>query len=315
MQNLSNLFTDLFDDPKITNNRLHTYGINQVSRLTANNPAALYTPIITATTTALSALNNIMVAHGSSKGSREGSTRTKKETKEALTDYISQQEGLVKSVFGKKSGPYQEFFPQGVSVFSKGTEAEYNEAVQIILTKGEKYETQLGTPFLEQLVLLNNAWFEAYTTQGDDTVVTDNTGTQEDVAAKTLKLQLTKNAMFIAYNNINSTTAYDTYFDTTLLFASHRLHIYKGTAAINSTSVVHEIEYSEGKQFHMKNKGAVTLSFQMWLDDTPVGNSFEVLSGKVVEKSFADFFTVGNSLRVTNASTTTPSEYEVRELA
>lgn len=315
MQDLSNLFKDLFEDPKITNNRLVTYGTDQISRLVNNNPAAVYATIITETNATVAVLNDIVVERESSISTREGSTVTKNATQINLTEYISQQEGLVKSVFGKDSGQYQEFFPKGLSAFHQGTDMEYDNATKVVMEKAIKYETELGSTFKTKITVLYDAWHKAYTTQGTDTVTADNDGTEEKTAATALRLQLTKNALFIAFNNVGIDAAFDTYFDTTLLFAQHRTHFYKGVAAANSTSVVHDITYSAGKHLHMKNKGAVDITFQMWLGNTPVGNNYTVQPGKVVDKSFAEFFSNGDSLRVTNASTTTESAYEVREVA
>ena len=313
MQVLSNLFTDLFDDPKITNNRLVAFANDQILRLSANNPAAVYTPISTATTTAANALNAIIVLRESDTRTREGSTVGKKETRKDLVKYISKKEGLVKSVFGKPSTQYEEFFPQGLTPLRQGTEMEFDNAAEVIVQKAIKYEAELGGAFRTELTDLYGFWNTAYNRQNTDTVTADNDGSQETAAATTLRLQLTENALFIAYKNVGVPTAYATYFDTTLLFAQHRSRLYKGVAAFNSVSKVHAIAYSGGKSLNMKNQGAVDLSFQLWLGETPVGNSFTVQPGKSVKKQLSDFFSVGDNLRVTNASTTTDSAYQVRE--
>ena len=315
MQDLSNLFGDLLEDPKITNNRKVIFGNDQIVRLTDNNPAGIYTPIITATTAAVNALSVIIVARESDTSTREGSTVTKNRTRTALVEFISRKEGLIKSVFGKTSGQYQEFFPQGLSAFHSGTEMEFNNAAKVVLEKAHKFEIELGSAFVTELNSLYEFWDTAYNRKNNDTVTADNDGSEEATKAKELQLQLTKNALFIAYNNVGVATAYATYFDTALLFAPHRTRIYKGTVAANTVSMVHEVEYSAGKKFHMKNKGAVDLSFQLWLGETPVGNTFTVQPGKTVKKSMSDFFGLGDNLRVTNSSTTTAGAYEVRQLA
>ena len=315
MQDLSKLFINLFDDQRITNNRLVTFAEDQITRLTDNNPASVYDGIIAETTTATTELKNLIVEHGSQTSTREGSTVSKNTAQQQLTQYIGQQEGLVKSVFGKNSAEYQEFFPQGLTAFRTGTEEEYDNKTKIVVEKAVKYVTQLGVPFKTSVTQLYDAWHTAYMTQGDSTVTADNTATEEQTAAAALQLQLSKNALFIASNNVDKPSAYDTYFDTSLLFAQHRTHIYKGTAPVNSTSIVHNIEYSAGKHFVMKNKGAVELTFGMFLGNTPVGNSFTMQPGAVLEKSFAEFFSTGDSLRVTNNSATIEGIYEVREVA
>lgn len=315
MQNLSKLFDDFFDDKEITNNRLITFGNDHLSRLSANNPASVYAAIITATTTALTNLSSVIVVHDSSEGTREGSTVTKKGAHKALTEYISMKEGLIKSVFGKTSSQYQEFFPRGLAEFYHGTEMEYDTETKVFVEKAVKYQDDLGNAFVVELTNLFNTWHNAYTTQNDDTVVTDNSAGNVAAAAKVLRLQLTKNSLFVAYNNVDSTTAFELYFDITLLFPQHRTHIYKGVASENSTSKVHDIMYSSGKHFILKNKGAVELSFQLWLGNTPVGNSFTVAPSLVLEKAYTDFFSNGDSLRVTNASTTIDGIYEVRDIS
>ena len=315
MKDLSELFEDFFNDLKITNDRMVTYAEDQETRLTDNNPANVYDDIIADTNTKAVALKDILVSRTSDTNTRIGSTTSKDEAKKDLIDYISRKEGLVKSTFGKGSAQYKEFFPQGLTGIRKATEEQFDTMTRVITEKAEKYETQLGSTFKSEVTALFNTWHTAYTTQNEDSVSADNAGTEEAEEATTLRLQLTKNALFIAYNNVGDPEAFDTYFDMNKLFAQKRTHIYKGEAPAGSTTQVHELEYSAGKNLHMKNKGAVALSFQMWLNGSPVGDAFTVQPGEVVKKSYSDFFGVGDSLHVTNDSATVEGLYEVRDIA
>lgn len=314
MIQLEEIFKNWFDDITITPERLKAFAQDHVSRLTANNPGSVYTPIITATNTRISELDAAITARASDAGAQTGSVYTKDTARKNYQDYISRKEGLIKSTFGKPSAVYNEFFPQGLSAFHKATDEEFLNLAQTAVEKATTYETELGATFKTELTALFNAYKNALEAVVLDKGETSDAQTDERLAAYNLQIQLVTNVHTVALQNVEQGELALTYFNQSLLFAQQRKHIYKGGLAANESKEACTFEYGTGKSFRIKNKGAQAFTVQMKFNGVLVGNAFTVQSGKELEKTFPDFYTVGNALQITSTGTL-PGEYQVEEFA
>ena len=314
MIQLEDIFQNFFADEKITTERLKAFAQDNVSRLTANNPGSVYNSIITATNTRITELDTAITARASDAGAQTGSVFTKDAARAAFQDYISRKEGLVKSTFGKPSAQYNEFFPQGLSAFHKATDEEFLNLAQTAVEKATTYETELGATFKTELTALFNAYKDALEATIDSKGETSDAQTDERLATYNLQIQLVTNVHTVALQNIEQGELALTYFNQSLLFAQQRKHLYKGELAANESKEVCTFEYGTGKSFRIKNKGAQAFTVQMKFNGALVGNAFTVASGKELEKTFPDFYTVGNALQISSTGTL-PGEYYIEELS
>ena len=300
MEQINDLFTDFFNKPIITNERLGTFALDHIARVVANNPGGVFAGIIASTQTATEALGAAYVQKDATMGDQKGSTSTKNLARKAFSAYISQQEGTIRGKFGKTSEAYIQFFPNGLSAFNKATDTGYGLLVQNIVNRATQYVADLGVPFKDAVTELADKYLnaeESQTTEKGDVSSTIGVMLTERTD---LTKQLTINALTIALQFPLDTEKANIYFNTSLLFAQKRKRIYKGEPAANTTALVTKIVFEAGKFVKMNNKGADELTFQMFLQGNPVGNSFTVAAGEEEEKQMSDFFSNADELKVTN---------------
>ncbi len=315
MKKLQDLFTDLFDDKeRITDERLISYGLDHLTRIISNNPGAAFNAIRADTETALNAFGIAVEAEGGNIGDRKGYTIVKALARINFNDFISRKEGLVKSTFGSPSLQYSQFFPNGLTVFYRASDTSYIGLVNNIVARATQYEVDLGLTFKTDAIALADAYINAEDSQTIEK--SEVAGSKEEVQEKRADLtrQFTINALTIALQFPLDETKVHVYFDTSLLFAAHRKHIYKGKPEAGVTEKVADLEYSAGKFILMENQGATELTFQMHLNGSPVGNSFTLANGQELEKREDDFFTNADSLYVTNNGALI-GQYKVEEIA
>lgn len=300
MQDLKIMFSDLFNDTRITNERLGTFTLDHLGKLTANNPGNVFNTIIADTQTKLTAFGAAYQLKGTNVGNQKGSTLTKLQTRKDFTAYIRQQEGTIRGKFGKSSEPYMQFFPNGLSAFNTATDSGYMDLVNNIIARATQYVADLGNDFKDAVTTLGEAYKTAEVTQTNEKGDVSNSRDAVTTERTDLTEQLTTNVLTIALQFIGQTDKESIYFNTSLLFPQHRKRIYKGTPAAGATVLVTKISYEAGKFVKMENKGAADLTFQMYLQGNPVGNSFSVLSGNTVEKKMSDFFSNADELKATN---------------
>lgn len=303
MINLEILFSDLFNEEKIINPRLASYTNDHLARMVSNNPGGVFNTIIANTETAVTAFGVALELKGSSIGNRKGTTVTKNQARKSFTTYIRQQEGTIKGKFGQESEPYIQFFPNGLTVFNNATDIGYQELVDNIVARATQYVADLGVPFKDAVTALADDYTNAEDAQTTEKGDVSNADAVLDTERTDLTKQLTINALTIALQFPLQPDKVETYFDTSLLFAQKRKRIYKGQPAAGATALVAKIVFEAGKNVKMNNKGAGPLTFQMFLQGNPVGNSFAVTAGKKLEKKMSDFFSNADELRVTNTGT------------
>lgn len=314
MKKISDLFSDFFDNERISNLRLDTYAKDHLARIVANNPGSVFDSIITNTQDAISKFGQALNAIGGDIGDRKASTFTKNQAREAFNAFIRQKEGIIKGTFGKPSAAYTQFFPDGLSPFSTASDQGYELLLNNIKDRAAQYETELGIPFGTQVNQLADAYLNAEADQTDEKG--DVSASRDQLADVTRKLQaqLTINALTIALQFPLDTTKYNVYFDTSLLFPQKRKHIFRGEPAAGALVKVTDLTYEAGTTIRMKNKGASPLQFQMHLQGNPVGEAFTVENGQTLSQRMDEFFTSADSLFVTNLGTLI-GKYEVDEIA
>ena len=300
MINLEMLFNDLFNEGKITNERLGTFTLDHIGRVTANNPGSVFNTIITNTHNAFDAFGDAYQLKGANIGDQKGKTITKNQAREAFTNYIRQQEGTIRGKFGVESEPYQQFFPQGLNAFNKATDTGYMGLVNNIIARANQYIADLGTPFRDEVVALGQAYKDAESAQTNEKGDVSNARGGLRTERTDLTKQLTINVLTIALQFPLETEKANIYFNTSLLFAQKRKRIYKGEPAAGATVQVTKIVFEAGKFVKMENKGATSLTFQMYLQGNPVGNSFTVEAVSELEKKMSDFYGTADALKVTN---------------
>ena len=119
-----------------------------------------------------------------------------------------------------------------------------------------------------------------------------------------LTLQLTKNALFIAYNNVANEKVIDNFFRITLLHNRQKKHTTKCIAFAFSSTEAIKLNYASNKRLRIMNKGKVTITAQMTLNGETVGNAFKIIPRKIIDKTFTDFCNNANAIQILNPYST-----------
>ena len=125
MESIDNLFINLFEVQGVTNSRLVTFTQSHLALMQTANPGGAFTPLIVATQPLLTAFEQSLTQRLGSIGLSKSETFGKRKARLAFTAFIRQHEGTVRSVFGKDSGTYREFFPHGLTAYDRFSGPRY----------------------------------------------------------------------------------------------------------------------------------------------------------------------------------------------
>jgi hypothetical protein len=144
MMDLKRLFKNHFDTKEISDDNLRKFAEIHLERLSANNTAAQFTAMITATTTAYQDYFGAMTNEDTRFAIQQGLTITMKNIVEDFKKSVSQKEGLIRGNFGKESAEYQEFFPAGLTEYSSATLANIELLMKRMAASTTTHQATLG---------------------------------------------------------------------------------------------------------------------------------------------------------------------------
>jgi len=260
MLNLINFFRILFNTSRISDLNLRKFCEDNLQRMIANNPGGIYTILITDTTTAYNGYYGAITDEDARTAIKEGSTIAMNNAMKDFQDNVSQQEGIIRGTYGKTSPIYQEFFPHGLTEYSNANLQGVGVLMDRMVTASTAHQADLGVPFLTLFTNLRDTFFTARTAQlnliGDVAGKKDVTETTRD----DVEIQLMRNVLFIAYNNVGNTSAANTYFDQSFIRPKQQ-KTYSGDVPANETVNAAERTFEETDDIVLKNTGTTALTF------------------------------------------------------
>lgn len=142
-----------------------------------------------------------------------GGTITKDEALQLIRSTVRQREGRIRDHFPKGSGPYTEFFPQGLTATTKATAAQITGVLDRLIAAADKYKTALGPELLAEFTALKATYAGAREGQLD--AKGDLAQARADLAAArtVLELQLGRNILAIASHHLGHPERAADYFD------------------------------------------------------------------------------------------------------
>lgn len=217
MINLNVFFKSHFDTQFISDDNLRKFADIHLQRLTANNPGAIYTPLITALGTAYTNYFGAIGDEAVKIAVREGSTIVLMAEIAKFKHDVSQKEGTVRGLYGVDSGTYQEFFPQGVTAYTNADLTNIHTFTQLMMDAATAHAADVGPAFVTLFTDYHTnilAYRQAQLAlMGEVEGKRDVTETTRNV----IEVQLMKNVLIIASNNVGNFSAVDTYFDQSFI--------------------------------------------------------------------------------------------------
>ena len=198
MMNLRNMFKVIFDDERISDEKLAKFTEIHIQKLAANNNNGRYTTLISETNAAYEAYFGAMKDEDTKFAIQQSHTKSMQAVFEEFKKMISQKEGLVRSFWNTDSPTYQEFFPLGVTEYSTSTLANVEVLMNRIVTAARAHEKDLGEAFINLFTDIQTRFISARTAQLQKK---GEVSGSKDVAVKkrgSLERQLMKNLLTLA---------------------------------------------------------------------------------------------------------------------
>ncbi len=198
MLDLRKVFTNWFKDPAISFSELLSYASHHLQRMVANNPGAALNARITATTTALSAVESGVTDVGTKAAIQKSKTEIKNTYREVLPENIRKIHAAVVAVYGDPSPELTECFPEGRAIFAKCRDEQLNNKLSQLLAALTPKEAQVGETAVSNAAGLLSTWIAIYAAQGEAVAQRESTAGSRDAAKAALQLQLYLNVLELA---------------------------------------------------------------------------------------------------------------------
>ncbi|MGE0078445.1 MAG: carboxypeptidase-like regulatory domain-containing protein [Bacteroidales bacterium] len=217
MINLSTLFRNHFGAKCISDDKLKVFSEDHIQRLTANNEGGLFTTLITETTTAHNQYFGQISSEATGKALQKSQTKVVDDIMDSFKDEISRREGLIKSMFGKDSSTYIEFFPNGISEYRNARKANIETLIVRMATVAANHSAQVGEEFVKVFTDFQTSYTEARNSQMNQKGTVSAIKSNAKSTRSTLELQLVKNLHFIAYTFPGDEDRCGTFFDQSIV--------------------------------------------------------------------------------------------------
>lgn len=199
MINLTTLFKNHFDSSKISDEKLKVFSEDHIQRISVNNGSGLFTAIINDTVAAHTAYFGNITGEATNKAIQKSRTASVDNVISTFKEEVSRKEGHIKSLFGKDSVTYIEFFPRGISEYGSATKANVETLINRVVNVANTHSSEVGSDFINAFTNIQTNYTAARNAQlskiGE--VKANKTTTRTTRAA--LEIQLTKNLHYIGY--------------------------------------------------------------------------------------------------------------------
>lgn len=234
------LFGNLFNEEAITPMRLANFAQDALNKLTAAaNPDFSF--IISKLTAPLAALQTQLGSVDTSLTQQRGATLTNNQVLADFIDMMRTQEGVIaNAVGGFKSPGYLQFYPHGLSEYSKATKPQMPVLVNRVKAAATSFATQLGEPLATSLQSFATAWENSRNEQQQQMGTVGDNRTERTTAEINVQLALVfavHNVGAIFPGNVGQCSSY---FDFSLLYPQahpHKAVMFSGDIAANGVAV------------------------------------------------------------------------------
>lgn len=197
MLHLETIFKNFFADKKISDDHLKEFTEDHLQRLVANNGGGMFAQVLADTQNSYNGYFGNIAGEDINTAVRKSLTLSADNLIKAFKKTVSRKEGTIKGLYAADSPAYQEFFPRGLTEYSKASKANIETLMNRMVNASNARLADLGAPFVQLFTDLRDNYVTARTLQlgkkGD--VTTRKTATKTSRAV--LELQLTKNIHYI----------------------------------------------------------------------------------------------------------------------
>ena len=312
MKNLGGYCLNIFANSRVGDAKFRMFCEFHLQGLINNNPGGIYDTIIALLSSAYMNYYGALEDEATKLAIREGKTVAMKDSRKKVSGFISRQEGLVRSKWGKDSAEYQEFYPQGVSVYLLASLGDFAIMLERYKNSVTAHAAELGAAFVTEATTLIENFLSIRSSQINLMAIVSGKRTASSISREALEMQVMENLLFIASKNVGKPEKISAYFDQSIIRLAVK-KIRRGKVAVNSTKKILMHTFRADEMLTFKNKGNVELVFGMCEDSLQtVINGISVPSGdskRVTAKELGDLN--HKYLNVTNIGAVAAGAYEV----
>ena len=184
---------------------------------TAKNAGGEYTQIITDSNATYSQFYGNYLLEDTSFVIQQGLTITVDNIIAEFKSGVKQQEGLIRSNFNVGTPEYEEFFPLGITEYTRADKENVLTMMERMVNRGTAYLAQLGQPFVDLFTDILSRYSAARTAQLQKMGTTKDLDTQTDQFQIEGADQLFHNLLFIADNFRNQPEIVTDFFDESIV--------------------------------------------------------------------------------------------------
>lgn len=190
MRNLSRFLDNPFDDKDISVAELVAFTTDHLERMTANNSGGELSARITATSQALSQVEDCLTDDQGKLGLRKARKQAKDNFRQTLPAAVAKIVAAVIAQYGDASPEVTECVPAGRSIFSTCRDDQVEVHLQTLLTAITAHQADLGAPLVTAATNLKNAWVTIHTASEASTGGKTTTQEGKKLARENLQLML-----------------------------------------------------------------------------------------------------------------------------
>lgn len=321
MIELAKYFRILFLSARISRSRLKDFTEDHIQRLTANNPAGIFTTILTNVSTAYNTYYGDMASESVNQAVQEGKTVAMNESRTVVETFISEGQGLIDYTYRNNRSVYEEFFPRGMEEYYQASISEFETITDRFKSALAAHSGDFTGTFVADFTSLQ-ATFVA--NRAAQLTAKGNVAAERSDMATTrpaLAFQLTTNLLTIALQYLGDESKADVYFNQAILDAAFREGARKVEADINpaTTENIFDDITQPDVRLVIENIGIAPTDADLDFGFGPAANTVvtnkRVIIGNEVSFTVAELgWTTDNRFfNVTNASGSAGS-YKVRKV-
>ena len=254
MINFETLFTNHLDTKAVSDDTMKELSQKHLTGMSENNPGGIYDALILDTTQAHTNYFGAMTDEATKLAIKEGKTVTMNIKLNAFKNFASQQEGLIRSKWGKTSEEYQEFYPQGITEYTHATLASIEQIMERFGNAATAHQLDLGAQFVTDVTTLITDFKTARQSQLDLMAIVNGKKTETSVKRDVVEIQIMKNLLIIASSNVGNPAVLRNYLDQSLI-RPQKQRTYSDEVLQGKTVTVVERSFGEHDSIKASNTG------------------------------------------------------------
>jgi hypothetical protein len=217
MMDLHRFLENPFDDRKISLAELLSFSSDHLARMIANNASGELAARITATTSALTLVQDSAADDQTKKAIRKARKQVKQAFRDSLSEEIAKVHGAVVAKYGPNSPEVAECFPQGRSIFGSTPDDKVKQSLETLKNGVTAHQAGLGAALVTEVTELLSEWEAVFAQSESSGGNVTTTQESKKLARENLQLMLFLNLIKLAEMFARQPDKLDLYMQQSLL--------------------------------------------------------------------------------------------------